>query len=181
MIKKKKNHKTYSSKVYRKLNYIESVINVKKLRKLFFPSVPRKWQEIWKLFVERKISNLLHVTFAYRASETHNQWEQTSDMALRQYRFYSLRIKDNKYRKIYSLVKLLEENGNGKLKKKLSLISVFSVFTIECLTSKVNRFLKSNSSSSIFFFFYFLYVITKVEKRKQEFKLIKKSVRNFEF
>lgn len=102
-------------------------------------------------------------------------------MALRQYRFYSLRIKDNKYRKIYSLVKLLEENGNGKLKKKLSLISVFSVFTIECLTSKVNRFLKSNSSSSIFFFFYFLYVITKVEKRKQEFKLIKKSVRNFEF
>lgn len=57
----------------------------------------------------------------------------------------------------------------------------FSAFTIECLTSKVNRFLKSNSSSSIFFFFYFLYVITKVEKRKQEFKLIKKSVRNFEF
>lgn len=54
-----------------------------------------------KIIVERKISNLLHVTFANRTSETHNHrkhiHDYNTDMALRQDIFYSLRIKDNKY------------------------------------------------------------------------------------
>ena len=76
-----------------------------------------------KLFVERKLSNLLHVIFAYRASETHNQQKHicdyNTDMALRQYEFNSLRIKDNKYWKNLFAGKVARGNDsihNRKLK-----------------------------------------------------------------